>query len=117
HRLMVRTQQVYSVIGVIAKPRVPILSLHDALPICGRLHRRLRSSECSTGAASRSRENDCRPWYEVTAVVLYCRFQIHNKLTVDRVMKSTRLNSSHEWISYAVFCLTQETKQAPISTK
>src|SRR5207247_10499948 len=28
-------------------------------------------------------------------------------LALDR--KSTRLNSSHEWISYAVFCLKQKT--------
>src|SRR5438105_5974336 len=28
---------------------------------------------------------------------------------VDR--KSTRLNSSHEWISYAVFCLKKKKKQ------
>src|SRR5438105_8264012 len=29
----------------------------------------------------------------------------------DRDRKSTRLNSSHEWISYAVFCLKKKTKQ------
>src|SRR5438105_10136290 len=29
-------------------------------------------------------------------------------LVIDR--KSTRLNSSHEWISYAVFCLKKKTK-------
>src|SRR5438105_11585999 len=29
--------------------------------------------------------------------------------TVDR--KSTRLNSSHEWISYAVFCLKKKKKK------
>src|SRR5438105_8816646 len=27
--------------------------------------------------------------------------------------KSTRLNSSHEWISYAVFCLKKKKKSAP----
>src|SRR5438105_7851460 len=31
--------------------------------------------------------------------------------TADR--KSTRLNSSHEWISYAVFCLKKKTAQPP----
>src|SRR5207247_6890184 len=30
---------------------------------------------------------------------------------VDR--KSTRLNSSHEWISYAVFCLKKKRKSTP----
>src|SRR5438105_10406635 len=29
---------------------------------------------------------------------------------VRRDRKSTRLNSSHEWISYAVFCLKKKTK-------
>src|SRR5438105_9885856 len=31
-----------------------------------------------------------------------------DRCTVDR--KSTRLNSSHEWISYAVFCLKKKKK-------
>src|SRR5438105_5797909 len=34
---------------------------------------------------------------------------------VDR--KSTRLNSSHEWISYAVFCLKKKKKEIVIKTK
>src|SRR5438105_12428840 len=29
---------------------------------------------------------------------------------LDRDRKSTRLNSSHEWISYAVFCLKKKKK-------
>src|SRR5438105_11906604 len=32
------------------------------------------------------------------------------RLLIDR--KSTRLNSSHEWISYAVFCLKKKKKNA-----
>src|SRR5438105_12871543 len=32
-----------------------------------------------------------------------------NQAATDR--KSTRLNSSHEWISYAVFCLKKKKKQ------
>src|SRR5438105_12117056 len=31
---------------------------------------------------------------------------------LDRDRKSTRLNSSHEWISYAVFCLKKKTRYA-----
>src|SRR5438105_5202737 len=31
----------------------------------------------------------------------------------DRDRKSTRLNSSHEWISYAVFCLKKKKKIQP----
>src|SRR5438105_12576961 len=30
-----------------------------------------------------------------------------------RDRKSTRLNSSHEWISYAVFCLKKKNKKLP----
>src|SRR5438105_5616599 len=33
---------------------------------------------------------------------------------VERDRKSTRLNSSHEWISYAVFCLKKKTKKRQI---
>src|SRR5438105_7455374 len=58
------------------------LSLHDALPIC--LGHRL--------ADGRTRIDAFDP--RTQAVV------------EDR--KSTRLNSSHEWISYAVFCLKKK---------
>src|SRR5438105_9374335 len=33
-------------------------------------------------------------------------FERHHSAGIDR--KSTRLNSSHEWISYAVFCLKKK---------
>src|SRR5207247_10989335 len=36
------------------------------------------------------------------------RWRRHDQLVQDR--KSTRLNSSHEWISYAVFCLKKKKK-------
>src|SRR5438105_11167727 len=36
-------------------------------------------------------------------------FDAEENPSVDR--KSTRLNSSHEWISYAVFCLKKKKKQ------
>src|SRR5207247_10261889 len=32
----------------------------------------------------------------------------HGRLTLTSDRKSTRLNSSHEWISYAVFCLKKK---------
>src|SRR5438105_10846066 len=35
--------------------------------------------------------------------------RFHSRLKRDR--KSTRLNSSHEWISYAVFCLKKKKKK------
>src|SRR5207247_10038833 len=41
------------------------------------------------------------------AVVVAARRRAAGTRLIDR--KSTRLNSSHEWISYAVFCLKKKT--------
>src|SRR5262245_64497437 len=65
-----------------ATPEIYTLSLHDALPIfCRREPRRTLPSRC-------------RAW-----------------TTARRDRKSTRLNSSHLGISYAVFCLKKKTKK------
>src|SRR5438105_12539302 len=40
--------------------------------------------------------------------IRYRRGECQNCAGIDR--KSTRLNSSHEWISYAVFCLKKKKK-------
>src|SRR5438105_10725505 len=43
--------------------------------------------------------------------------QIKARLGPDyRDRKSTRLNSSHEWISYAVFCLKKKVKISTVDT-
>src|SRR5438105_6812065 len=72
------------------------LSLHDALPILGKQ----LCHELRVGA----RQKDLRAARLLADIV--------NKgphpLALDR--KSTRLNSSHEWISYAVFCLKKKRK-------
>src|SRR5688572_3758447 len=39
----------------------------------------------------------------------------HDAATIGIDRKSTRLNSSHSQISYAVFCLKKKIKQSPIS--
>src|SRR5438105_7361176 len=39
------------------------------------------------------------------------------RATVHRDRKSTRLNSSHEWISYAVFCLKKKKKKGEHNTR
>src|SRR5207244_11514724 len=73
-----------------ATPQFYTLSLHDALPICR--HRR-----CGAGCGSDSRGSSVgwpSPPYPV-------------RRRGDR--KSTRLNSSHQIISYAVFCLKKKT--------
>src|SRR5437588_3375257 len=73
------------------------LSLHDALPICfaGDLRSQLRERNLRHGGITREGQT----------------------LRVDR--KSTRLNSSHTVISYAVFCLKKKRvilMDAPCST-
>src|SRR2546427_2063998 len=82
-----------------ATTEIYTLSLHDALPICisefidplGRTYAATRL-ETEASVADRLRTSDVIP--------LYVR---------DR--KSTRLNSSHSQISYAVFCLKKKKKQ------
>src|SRR5438105_13180808 len=66
------------------------LSLHDALPIYKAGRRTARGQE--RRVRHQSAETHCG--LKTTS------------LQIDR--KSTRLNSSHEWISYAVFCLKKK---------
>src|SRR5205085_11781286 len=86
------------------------LSLHDALPISR------RSSPSgwdrnSSPSAARSGCSRCRPRRPERRVHKYCP----TAAPTDR--KSTRLNSSHSQISYAVFCLKKKkTKTTSTST-
>src|SRR5205085_10928993 len=82
------------------------LSLHDALPIFGEqplgLHDQLRSfvnrtAEVGTPSPLVTSDTSAPSTCEVSLV------------TRDR--KSTRLNSSHSQISYAVFCLKKKKKK------
>src|SRR5207249_9940837 len=74
-------------------PQIYPLSLHDALPISLPGHGKLRSSSSAAGA--------------ILTLLWFCsRKKNHNR---DR--KSTRLNSSHVSISYAVFCLKKKKKK------
>src|SRR5688572_33388125 len=80
-------------------PKIYTLSLHDALPILGHdglIHvtrvvlalNLVRSPRCATGHRT------------------VCRGVGAFRMNLDR--KSTRLNSSHSQISYAVFCLKKK---------
>src|SRR5207248_9625719 len=74
-----------------ATTEIYTLSLHDALPICPKPGRnRLEKLE----------------WIHKQAIVCLCETSRDSK---DR--KSTRLNSSHRTISYAVFCLKKKKKK------
>src|SRR5437773_3825168 len=82
-----------------ATTEIYTLSLHDALPICGRAPRQPSppapvASVRNVGPPGNRRAHDRR------------RARGH---AADR--KSTRLNSSHITISYAVFCLKKKKKK------
>src|SRR6478672_13444737 len=69
-----------------ATTEIYTLSLHDALPIC---------AACSASWRARGSARSAAAW------------------RADR--KSTRLNSSHDQISYAVFCLKKKKKMSTIT--
>src|SRR5688572_31989517 len=82
-----------------ATTEIYTLSLHDALPISceGKTHATLQDHGGNWWRhGSLNADRDWRP--DETA----------NGMTGDR--KSTRLNSSHSQISYAVFCLKKKNK-------
>src|SRR5207245_9698020 len=86
------------------------LSLHDALPIssAGRVVRPPLPSSVTPPPRyghRRPRTNDALIFWLVLAGALLAANLLSDPL-VDR--KSTRLNSSHGSISYAVFCLKQK---------
>src|SRR5438094_1008790 len=74
-----------------APTEIYTLSLHDALPILGRKCGRCRAGPAFRPGAGPPRAA-CRTGH------LFC----------PRDRKSTRLNSSHRTISYAVFCLKKK---------
>src|SRR5256885_13306686 len=86
-----------------ATTEIYTLSLHDALPISGELDRVL----VRLGAAVREERA-----VEVSGHHLGDQPCQLAPLVVDR--KSTRLNSSHLVISYAVFCLQKKNESAAI---
>src|SRR2546427_7953514 len=77
-----------------ATTEIYTLSLHDALPIS------------RTSATSRSRR---RRWAWGSTRAARCA----RSHSAPRDRKSTRLNSSHSQISYAVFCLKKKKKKTP----
>src|SRR2546422_7608490 len=84
-----------------ATTEIYTLSLHDALPISRtpRGARRLRRHRAADACL------DCTPVRRVDASAAARRGHARRE---DR--KSTRLNSSHGYISYAVFCLKKKKK-------
>src|SRR5438132_4281720 len=83
--------------SVTAPTEIYTLSLHDALPI---YLQRARAAEVGD-LAGRPTEQD-----QEGAAHGEAQLQRHRPARADR--KSTRLNSSHTVISYAVFCLKKK---------
>src|SRR3712207_8304880 len=74
------------------------LSLHDALPILRVVERRAGGEPPEDGDAGAAARR----------VVEHGRAERRPRVVGDRDRKSTRLNSSHANISYAVFCLKKK---------
>src|SRR2546426_7415138 len=89
-----------------ATTEIYTLSLHDALPICGEARARVRLHHAAAEAAGvlgLDRCADRGPLMGAATTRVWL-----GALVADR--KSTRLNSSHLVISYAVFCLKKKKK-------
>src|SRR2546430_17382669 len=85
-----------------ATTEIYTLSLHDALPIWISAGKRLPVKK--SGATSRFPPRYGRPLFGIS-----CRSAFSTTLLERRLdRKSTRLNSSHSQISYAVFCLKKK---------
>src|SRR3712207_7456447 len=89
-----------------ATTEIYTLSLHDALPILVRLDRRVRVPRPALPAAVEHLHEPHPPLDQSPRR----QALLPERLGLDR--KSTRLNSSHANISYAVFCLKKKKHSA-----
>src|SRR2546421_9737693 len=85
-----------------ATTEIYTLSLHDALPI------------------SVNRWQHVEAYFKLNSIQNgkgvsdgIVRYWVDGRLVIDQDRKSTRLNSSHDQISYAVFCLKKKKHDAP----
>src|SRR5207248_9009732 len=92
-------------------PAAHSLSLHDALPISSTLRRRWERSAPGRARSSRSRRATSHICTRsASSVVRSGRDREDRARPGAEDRKSTRLNSSHRTISYAVFCLKKKKK-------
>src|SRR2546429_8424720 len=82
-----------------ATTEIYTLSLHDALPI-------YEAAEAEFEAGEMEKQVQAKTQQSLTTRVI----QWWYSPSVPRDRKSTRLNSSHGYISYAVFCLKKKKK-------
>src|SRR5690348_17590588 len=97
-----------------ATPKIYTLSLHDALPISNDpISAPGNVVKQGTGILTLSGSNTVSGLITVnqgTLLVTPANQSINNAVTVAKDRKSTRLNSSHPSISYAVFCLKKKNR-------
>src|SRR5437764_14263280 len=100
-----------------AATQIYTLSLHDALPIYARLHRFAQAEELDLRFQLLHEERALRPRPHERHVAAEDREHLRNLVqarlaqeAAEPDRKSTRLNSSHRCISYAVFCLKKKNK-------
>src|SRR3712207_7354976 len=86
-----------------ATTEIYTLSLHDALPICSSTHATTRSAgHCSTSDGTKE----------------HLLQSVGAQAAAERLdRKSTRLNSSHANISYAVFCLKKKKNDPAVADR
>src|SRR5690606_41920507 len=91
------------------------LSLHDALPIC------LGTLKCRAFSLSSMHNGSSTYFVKPVRILLKWKSKLaslwsrNRNGTYKRDRKSTRLNSSHVKISYAVFCLKKNKKSSTAS--
>src|SRR3712207_9457573 len=102
----------YEVVGLFfffndtATTEIYTLSLHDALPICAAnqdLRETKESLEFLAHKVPKVKEAN-----RVPLVLLENQVKLVQRVIKEKDRKSTRLNSSHANISYAVFCLKKK---------
>src|SRR5439155_23091623 len=96
-----------------ATPEIYTLSLHDALPICSSVRASTGTMRTGRGIVQElwgSSETSLSKKASESGFPLITLRRGHIALEPLRDRKSTRLNSSHVAISYAVFCLKKKKK-------
>src|SRR5437764_8215088 len=102
-----------SVLDAAAATEIYPLSLHDALPICSAAK---RSDDSGCDRATRALR--CRTYAANSSTSQMIRLFGQRRARVARSdRKSTRLNSSHRCISYAVFCLKKKNRTKALANK
>src|SRR5688572_31872855 len=85
-----------------ATPEIYTLSLHDALPIC------LRQDALMAAIPQITFDMNIKQALTATALAVFVAAAPAALADHGQDRKSTRLNSSHSQISYAVFCLKKK---------